>query len=71
MPVHPLSGAAKAWVALIGAVATALLGVYAADSAVGQLLTVVAVLSTAIGTYTARNTPSHDSPPPAAVEGTH
>lgn len=47
--------AAKAYVALLGAVATALLGVYAADTTVGQVLTVVAVAATAVATYRVPN----------------
>lgn len=46
---------AKAYVALVGSIATALLGVFAADSTVGQVLTVVAVVSTAFGTWYVSN----------------
>ena len=46
---------AKAYVALIGSIATALLGVYAADTTVGQVLTVVAVIATAFGTWATPN----------------
>lgn len=45
----------KAYTALVGSVATALLGVFAADSTVGQVLTVVAVVATAIGTWAVEN----------------
>lgn len=48
---------AKSYVALIGAIATALLGVYAADTAVGQVLTVIAVVATAVSTWAVPNTP--------------
>ena len=46
---------AKAYVALIGAVATALLGVYAADTQVGQILTVISVVATAVSTWAVPN----------------
>jgi FtsH-binding integral membrane protein len=45
----------KAYTALIGAIATALLGVYAADSEVGKILTVLAVIATAVGTWAVPN----------------
>jgi len=47
--------AAKAYVALAGAIATALLGVFTADSRVGQVLTIVAVVATAVGTWAVPN----------------
>ena len=53
----PIPQAAKAYVALAGAIATALLGVYTADTTVGQALTVVVVVATAVGTYAVPNTP--------------
>jgi hypothetical protein len=46
---------AKAYVALAGAIATALLGVFAADTTVGQILTVVSVVATAFGTWAVEN----------------
>lgn len=46
---------AKAYVALIGAIATGLLGVYAADTMVGQVLTVVTVIATAVSTWAVPN----------------
>lgn len=49
--------AAKMYVALVGAIATALLGVYAADTTVGQVLTVVSVVATAFGTWAVENKP--------------
>lgn len=49
---------AKAYAALIGSIATALLGVYAADTTVGQILTVVAVVATAVATFAIPNTPA-------------
>lgn len=45
----------KAIVALIGAVASGLLGVYAADTAVGQVLTVCVVIATAVATWSFPN----------------
>ena len=47
---------AKAYASLVGAVATALLGVYAADTTVGKWLTVVAVAATAVATWAIPNT---------------
>lgn len=49
--------AAKAYVALAGAIATALLGVFTADTTVGQILTVVSVIATAVATYAVPNEP--------------
>ena len=49
--------AAKMYVALVGAIATALLGVFAADTTVGQVLTVVSVVATAFGTWAVENKP--------------
>jgi hypothetical protein len=57
-----LPAAAKAYIALAGAIATALLGVFAADTTVGQVLTVVAVVATAVGTWAIPNAPQD---PPA------
>jgi len=54
---------AKAYVALAGGVATGLLGVYAADSPVGQVCTVVAVVATAFATW---RTPNAQKPAPDA-----
>lgn len=51
---------AKAYVALAGAIATALLGVYAADSTFGQILTIVSVVATAFGTWAVQNKPEAD-----------
>lgn len=41
----------KAYVALIGAIATGLQGVYTADTPVGQVLLVVTIVSTAFATW--------------------
>lgn len=46
---------AKMYAALIGSIATALLGVYTADTKVGQVLTVVSVIATAIATFAVPN----------------
>ncbi|HET6917201.1 MAG TPA: hypothetical protein VFH56_14000 [Acidimicrobiales bacterium] len=51
----PIPEAAKAYVALAGAIATALLGVFTADTTVGQILTVVAVIATAVATFQVPN----------------
>lgn len=45
----------KAYVALVGSIATALLAVYAADSTAGRVLTVVSVVATAVGTWAVPN----------------
>lgn len=45
----------KAYASLVGAVATALLGVFTADTTVGQILTVVAVIATALITWRVPN----------------
>ena len=47
--------AAKAYVALIGAICTALLGIYGPDTTVGQWLTVIVAVATAIATYSVPN----------------
>jgi hypothetical protein len=46
---------AKAYVALVGAITTALLGVFAADTKVGQVLTVLSVVCTAVSTWAVPN----------------
>lgn len=47
--------AAKAYAALVGSIATGLLAVFTGDTVVGQVLTVVAVVATAIVTYRVPN----------------
>lgn len=47
--------AAKAYIAFVGAAATALLGVFTGDTVVGQVLTVIVVIATAISTYSVPN----------------
>lgn len=46
---------AKAYVALVGVVATALLGVYGPDDGIYQWLTVIVAVATAVGTYAVPN----------------
>ena len=46
---------AKAYVALVGSIATALLAVFTADTKIGQVLTVVSVIATAFGTWAVEN----------------
>lgn len=50
---------AKAYVSLIGALATALLGIYGPDTEVGHVLLIVVALATAFGTWA---TPNKDKP---------
>lgn len=57
--ITSVTQSAKAYVALVGSIATALLGVFAADSTVGQVLVVVVALATALGTY---KVPNADAP---------
>jgi hypothetical protein len=45
----------KAIATLIGSIVTGLLGVYTADTPVGQVLTVVAIIATAIATWVVPN----------------
>lgn len=52
---------AKAYAALVGAICTGLLGVYAADTPVGQVLTVLSVVATAFVTWTVPNQPTHSA----------
>lgn len=46
---------AKAYAALVGSIATALLTVYGPDTAVGHWLTVLAIVATAVGTWAIPN----------------
>lgn len=48
--------AIKTYAALAGAALSALLGVFAADSSVGKVITVLAVIATAVATYQAPRT---------------
>lgn len=54
MSAHLLENA-KAYVALIGSIATALLAVYGPETEVGRVLTVIAVVATAVGTWAVPN----------------
>lgn len=53
----------KAYAALLGAVATALLGTYATGSTLGDVLTIVVAIATAVGTWAVPNTPATTLPP--------
>jgi hypothetical protein len=53
---------AKAWVALIGAIVTALLGTVGPDTALFDVLTAVAAVCTAIVTYVVPNGATGGSP---------
>lgn len=57
----------KAYASLVGAIATALLGVYAADSEVGKVLTALAVVATAITTWAVPNTYPPTEPGDAGI----
>ena len=52
-----LPAAAKAYIALAGSIATALLGVFTAETTVGKVLTVVAAVATGVGTWAVPNKP--------------
>ena len=53
--------AAKAYIALVGTIATALLAVFTADTTVGQALVVVSIVATAIATYKVPNAKTADA----------
>jgi hypothetical protein len=53
---------AKAYVALIGSLATALLALYGPDTQVGHILTVVVALATAFSVHQVPNTPRPVTP---------
>lgn len=57
--------AAKAYAALIGGIATALLAVFTIDTPVGKVLTVVSIVATAIVAYHAPYAPRPRGPRPA------
>lgn len=46
---------AKAYCALVGAICVGLLGVYGPETPVGQILTVVSIVATAVVTWTVPN----------------
>lgn len=54
MNAHVLANA-KAYVALVGAIATALLGIYGPETEIGQVLTVIVAVATAVATWTVPN----------------
>jgi hypothetical protein len=56
LPAQVLANA-KALVALLGSIATALLAVYGPDTQVGHVLTVVSVVATAVATWAVPNAP--------------
>jgi CBS-domain-containing membrane protein len=60
---------AKAVAALVGSVATALLAVYASDTPVGKVLTVVAIVATAVGTWAVPNQPAANTAEPELAQG--
>jgi hypothetical protein len=53
---------AKAYVALVGSVATALLALYGPDTQVGHILTVVVALATAFSVHQVPNKPRPVTP---------
>lgn len=57
-----IPAAAKGYIALIGSVATALLGIYGPDSDFGKVLTVIVAVVTAVLTWAV---PNADTEPPA------
>lgn len=52
---------AKAYVALIGSIATAVLGVVGPETQVGAVLVIVAAIATAVGTWVVPNAPTEES----------
>lgn len=50
--------AAKFGVGLVGAVGTALLGIYGPDTTVGRICTVALAVATAVGVYLVPNAPA-------------
>lgn len=53
-PLH-VAEWAKAYVSLIGAVATGLMAMYGPDTTVGQVLTVIVIVTTAVATWAVPN----------------
>lgn len=45
----------KAYAALVGSIATALLAVYGPDTQVGKVLTIAAIVATCVGTWAVPN----------------
>lgn len=54
----PIFTTVKAYITLVGSVATALLAVFAGTTTVGQILTVVSIIATTIGMYKAPYQPA-------------
>lgn len=52
---------AKAYCALVGAICVGLLGVYGPETPVGQVLTVVSILATAVVTWRIPNQPDYSA----------
>lgn len=65
---HPLE-AAKAYVALVGTIATALLAVYSPETPVGHWLTVLAIVATAVATFAVPNANSGPPPEETYIDG--
>ena len=63
----PIPAAAKAWIALIGAVVTALLGTVPPDTTVWQVLTYASAVLTALVTFAVPNAPAKS--PDAGIRG--
>lgn len=59
--------AAKFVVGLVGAVGTALLGIYGPDTTVGRIVTVAVALATAVGVYLVPNAPVVTPPADGSV----
>jgi hypothetical protein len=68
VPPYTLAQISKSGTAAIGAAATAVLGVLAGDSTAGRVLTVVAVVGTAVATYLVPNAPTSDAVAPIDAE---
>jgi hypothetical protein len=54
----PVPEAAKAYIALVGSVATALLGIYGPETDAGHILTVIVAVATAVATFAVPNRPA-------------
>ena len=62
MPTYTLDQTAKTWVAAIGALVTALLGILAGDTMAGWILTIIAAVGTVVAVYAVPNAPTEDDP---------
>ncbi|HKE67761.1 MAG TPA: hypothetical protein VKB55_00810 [Nocardioidaceae bacterium] len=63
MPTYTLDQTAKTWVAAIGVLATALLGIFAGDTTAGWILTIVVAVGTVVAVYVVPNAPTEDDAP--------